>query len=1207
MISTYAFKDLMALPQSLYFRGVCPQFGIFTLNFLDETGGNLLHLSFRIDQAALVVNENLSGQWGAELATANVAFPKGLPFLIRVDLAPHNKVRVGMDERTLAEFTWRADFRAAARVDITDIDFALFREGGTIKSLPEDAPAPAVPAAVPAPESQPATVLAASDAFAQLMQRLQEARRDQHATEDRLAARLDALGAEITTLQKDMRGIAASLQALIALDVKTHAAAAAPREASVTPFRRVPTRPEPVFEDSFIDGWGAWRYHQKVKLGALGLFTIEQNRSTPGIERNAVSVAPHTYYELSVTGTFKAEAKRIYLSAFDPDNDLHLTSAAYVTAESGTASRVFMTTGRTRRLILRVLVENPAIGDECRLETIRLDALGRADLYVPASSGEAIGDKIVATMASVPGRDPMLVDAVLSLYPFVDRVRVYLNGHERVPAGLALPRVEIVHSATHGDDGDAGKFHWCEDTEHPLKLVCDDDLLYPADYVPRMVEALRRYDNKVIVGLHGILLKQPIPGYYNEQYRHVRRFLHANSVDYQVHVLGTGAVLYDARTLTLRKRDFQCRNMADIWLMEQAQTQHMPMICIARPRNWVVQNTVKGGVPTIYDASHGKDGSAFDTSLVQSAVAKAHWPITFQPVTVAGVPRKKVVMSITTWNRLDYLRECVDTFMATRSADYDWVLMIADDGSEDGTLDYLDKLQLQVELHVIRNKGRYACGQTNTIIELCETIGYDFAFTIDDDISFLKRGWDRLYIEAAAASGYPHLCHRNHKQFVNLRRRTQPDFSPPPLHIDASSKCETIVDVWSCDGCLFTFTPEVIKKVGYNDEINFPIRGQWHIDYSIRVCRAGLNDPTHFYDARDSNQYIELQANKPTYRCSLPWGPEYKKTKDPEELKRRDRVMRDETRVYIPLPTTIIPPAKPARTRKTVNSFFDRVYVLNLDRRPDWLAAIDRQMTALGITYERFRAVDGKAKPHVDEYLAYSQKPVVTVPAGLKPITRSKDFYQTYDSRIARVAFLEKTINGKAIRTPGAWGYLKSYIAILEDAIAAGYESILVLDDDALFHRNFNALFARFVEEVPDDWKILQLGALQYDWGEDWITRLSDNLYRCNGSSVGSHATGIHRSVMAMLMHQAQFFDLPLDVGALSHVKRSFAERSFTMLPNLIIQDTTESDIASSDVQQAEGQKRANVYRWTLEDYAPAPSAVAVSPRTTAEPRAATG
>jgi GR25 family glycosyltransferase involved in LPS biosynthesis len=278
-----------------------------------------------------------------------------------------------------------------------------------------------------------------------------------------------------------------------------------------------------------------------------------------------------------------------------------------------------------------------------------------------------------------------------------------------------------------------------------------------------------------------------------------------------------------------------------------------------------------------------------------------------------------------------------------------------------------------------------------------------------------------------------------------------------------------------------------------------------------------------------------------------------------------------------------------ARRRSTVNEFFDKVYVLNLDRRPDRLAAVEAQTRDLAIKFERFAAVDGEAKPHVDEWLNYSQLPLVENPEGVRKLTRSKDFYQNYDSPIARTAYFEEKLKKRAIRSPGAWGYLKSYIGILEKALHEGHESILILDDDALFHRDFKSLFAAAVRELPEDWKIFQLGALQYDWGDDWITKCSEHLYMCNGSSVGSHATGIHRSIIPALLHQAARFDLPLDVGALCYVKCAFAEKSFTVLPNLIIQDTSESDIASSDVQQSEGQKRANVYRWVLEDY-PSPS-----------------
>lgn len=77
MISTYAFKDLMTLPQTLHLRGVCPQCGTFTINFIDEEGVNLLHFSFRIDQQTLVINETLTGKWGTGQEVADVTFPTG--------------------------------------------------------------------------------------------------------------------------------------------------------------------------------------------------------------------------------------------------------------------------------------------------------------------------------------------------------------------------------------------------------------------------------------------------------------------------------------------------------------------------------------------------------------------------------------------------------------------------------------------------------------------------------------------------------------------------------------------------------------------------------------------------------------------------------------------------------------------------------------------------------------------------------------------------------------------------------------------------------------------------------------------------------------------------------------------------------------------------------------------------------------------------
>lgn len=44
-----------------------------------------------------------------------------------------------------------------------------------------------------------------------------------------------------------------------------------------------------------------------------------------------------------------------------------------------------------------------------------------------------------------------------------------------------------------------------------------------------------------------------------------------------------------------------------------------------------------------------------------------------------------------------------------------------------------------------------------------------------------------------------------------------------------------------------------------------------------------------------------------------------------------------------------------------VNEYFDKVVVINLDRRKDRLEKVDAQLQELGIAYERFSAIDAKA------------------------------------------------------------------------------------------------------------------------------------------------------------------------------------------------------------------------------------------------------
>ena len=133
----------------------------------------------------------------------------------------------------------------------------------------------------------------------------------------------------------------------------------------------------------------------------------------------------------------------------------------------------------------------------------------------------------------------------------------------------------------------------------------------------------------------------------------------------------------------------------------------------------------------------------------------------------------------------------------------------------------------------------------------------------------------------------------------------------------------------------------------------------------------------------------------------------------------------------------------------SINSFVDGVFVINLDRRPERMTSVTARLEARGIRFERFAAVDGK-----DE----------TVIAELKHVLR--DNYE-------RMTPLQMRI-----MSPGAYGCLRSHLQILKTAKERGLKKVLILEDDVMLHKDFDAEVQR-IRTVPGDWEIIYLGASQ--------------------------------------------------------------------------------------------------------------------------------
>ncbi len=268
----------------------------------------------------------------------------------------------------------------------------------------------------------------------------------------------------------------------------------------------------------------------------------------------------------------------------------------------------------------------------------------------------------------------------------------------------------------------------------------------------------------------------------------------------------------------------------------------------------------------------------------------------------------------------------------------------------------------------------------------------------------------------------------------------------------------------------------------------------------------------------------------------------------------------------------------------SLNEMFDRIYVMNLDRRPDRWKKVQDQARYHRISLIRFSAVDGNRETVKKEWAHYFCKPLQSLPDGIEPLHSFTDKFTRYHHYVARIQFMEDKLRRKAVQSPGAFGYALSYIAILEEAIRNGYQRIMIFDDDVLLHRDFNKAFAEGVSRMPVGWYLIMLGAMQHNW-DPWISWENDTFYRCHGSSVASHAVGIDRKMFLPLLWYARRLDLPIDEGAVFHIQNVYSERCFVWYPNLVIQDTRESDISTSAMKEGETERWMKLFRWKPELY----------------------
>ena len=249
----------------------------------------------------------------------------------------------------------------------------------------------------------------------------------------------------------------------------------------------------------------------------------------------------------------------------------------------------------------------------------RIAGSRRRRMHVPRVAVPTAETSVMAALATVPRRRRSLQLVVEALLPQVDALGIYLNEWPDVPAFLAHPKVIVARSQDHGDRGDAGKMFWAGQAGG-YYLSCDDDILYPPDYVARTVEGIERYERRAVVTWHGFRYRLPYRGHRK---RDIYQYMHALPEDLRCHGGGTGVSGWHA-SLGITPELFPHPNMADSWLAVWADQQQVPVMALAHEADWI-QPLPEARQQAIYQAL-GRGHRTRDTLALRTWVEQTRCP-----------------------------------------------------------------------------------------------------------------------------------------------------------------------------------------------------------------------------------------------------------------------------------------------------------------------------------------------------------------------------------------------------------------------------------------------------------------------------------------------------------------------------------------------------------------------------------------------------
>jgi GR25 family glycosyltransferase involved in LPS biosynthesis len=203
-----------------------------------------------------------------------------------------------------------------------------------------------------------------------------------------------------------------------------------------------------------------------------------------------------------------------------------------------------------------------------------------------------------------------------------------------------------------------------------------------------------------------------------------------------------------------------------------------------------------------------------------------------------------------------------------------------------------------------------------------------------------------------------------------------------------------------------------------------------------------------------------------------------------------------------------------------LNTFFDKIYCINLDKRRDRWAQASSEFKKYNLVVERISAIDG--------------------------------------SRINMSGIKMNVL--KNIARAGAVGCSLSHINVIKRAKEKGYSKILILEDDVVFEENFIERFTNEIKHLPENWDMFYLSGNNLK--SDCLTRVNNFFYKTTFTFT-THSYAISSAIFDEIIKGASKLEEPIDEFYRKHIQQNY--NCYIIRPHLSYQRPGFSDIMGGD------------------------------------------